>query len=56
MRENRLKRKLERGETVVGPFMITKDARFVEVAGLAGFDFVIIDCEHGPLSMETAEN
>ena len=56
MRENTLKRKLERGETVIGPFMITKDARFVEVAGLAGFDFVIIDCEHGPLSMETAEN
>jgi 4-hydroxy-2-oxoheptanedioate aldolase len=28
----------------------------VEIAGLAGFDFVIIDCEHGPLNMLEAEN
>ena len=28
----------------------------VELAGYAGFDFVVIDAEHGPLNVETAEN
>jgi 4-hydroxy-2-oxoheptanedioate aldolase len=28
----------------------------VEIMGHAGFDFVIIDLEHGPLSIESAEN
>jgi len=26
------------------------------LAGFAGFDFVIIDSEHGPISIETAQN
>jgi len=28
----------------------------MEIFGYAGFDFVILDCEHGPLSAETIEN
>ncbi|MFH1085487.1 MAG: aldolase/citrate lyase family protein, partial [Chloroflexota bacterium] len=55
MRQNELKRKLQRGETVFGPFMCYSGGTFVEIAGMAGFDFVIVDLEHGPISVETAE-
>jgi len=55
MRINELKRKLQRGETVIGPFMNTTDGRFVEIVGLAGFDFAILDMEHGPLEVQTVE-
>lgn len=56
MHENQLKRKLQRGENVVGPFMNCSYGAFIEVVGLAGFDFAIIDMEHGPLEVETAED
>ena len=56
MHVNELKRKLQRGETVIGPFMCASHASFVEVAGLAGFDFAILDMEHGPLEVETVED
>ena len=56
MRENALKRKLERGDTVYGPFTNCSYPAFIEIAGLVGFDYAIIDMEHGPLSVETAED
>ena len=56
MRENMLKRKLQRGEVVLGPFMNCSYPAFIEIVGLSGFDFAIIDMEHGPLSVETAED
>jgi 2-keto-3-deoxy-L-rhamnonate aldolase RhmA len=56
MRENKLKQKLARGETVIGPFMNCSYPSFIEIVGLAGFDFAIIDMEHGPLSVQTAED
>lgn len=56
MRQNELKRKLQRGETVLGPFMNCSYGSFIEIVGLSGFDFAIIDMEHGPLEVETAED
>jgi len=56
MRENQLKRKLASGQTVIGPFVNCADASFIEIIGLAGFDFAIVDMEHGPLSVETASD
>ncbi len=50
------KEKLARGESVYGPFMKTGDPMFAEAAGLAGFDFVILDTEHGPVSLEHQQN
>ncbi len=41
---------------VYGPFMKTADPMFVEAAGLAGFDFVILDTEHGPVEIENQQN
>ena len=56
MRENKLKRKLQAGEVVYGPFMNCSYGSFIEIVGLAGFDFAIIDMEHGPLQVQTAED
>ncbi|MHB9033423.1 MAG: aldolase, partial [Anaerolineae bacterium] len=54
MRENQLKRKLQRGEVVYGPFMNCSYGAFIEIVGMTGFDFAIIDMEHGPLEVQTA--
>jgi len=42
----RMREKLERGEVVFGTFFKFASANLVELIGLAGFDFVIIDSEH----------
>ena len=51
-----LKQRLARGEVCFGPFMKLSDPAAVEVFGIAGFDHVIIDMEHGPLSVERAQD
>lgn len=56
MRENQLKRKLKRGEVVLGPFINCAYPAFVEICGHAGFDFAIIDLEHGALHTLVAED
>ncbi|MGH2623348.1 MAG: HpcH/HpaI aldolase family protein [Sphingobacterium sp.] len=48
--------KLKRGESVLGPFSKTSDPSMVEVMGYAGFDFIIIDLEHGPNTILNAQN
>ncbi|MDR1613073.1 MAG: aldolase, partial [Planctomycetota bacterium] len=45
-----------RTEAVYGPFAKTNDPGMVEAIGHAGFDFVILDLEHGPNSVETIQN
>lgn len=47
---------LSNGDCVYGPFMKTGDPMFVEAVGLAGFDFVILDTEHGPVDIESQQN
>lgn len=41
---------------VIGPFSKTKDPAFIECMGYSGFDFVIIDLEHGPNNVENIQN
>jgi 4-hydroxy-2-oxoheptanedioate aldolase len=50
------KDKLNSGQVLYGPFMITTDPAFVESAGFAGFDFIVLDLEHGPASLEQLQN
>ncbi len=50
-----LQKALAAGQTVLGPFCKMSDPTVYELAGLAGFDFAIIDMEHGPLGFETAQ-
>lgn len=54
--DNTLKKRIEQGNILLGPFMKLPSPAVVEIMGLAGFDYVIIDCEHGPLNMVEAEN
>jgi len=56
LKKNNLKEALEEGKNVFGPFMKFTDPAAVEIMGFAGFDFVIIDAEHGPISMQSAQN
>jgi 4-hydroxy-2-oxoheptanedioate aldolase len=41
---------------VFGPFCKTSDPGMIEVMGYAGFDFVILDMEHGPNHLETIQH
>ena len=56
MSENKLKAKLNNGEVALGPFVNLNSVALIEIAAYAGFDFVILDTEHGPLDILTAEN
>jgi len=51
-----IKDKLKRGECVIGPFMKSRDPALVEIVGLSGFDFAILDMEHSALSIESVED
>jgi 4-hydroxy-2-oxoheptanedioate aldolase len=55
MQTNTLKRKLAAGQTVVGSFVYIPSSKFTEIVGLIGFDFVVIDMEHGPVDTVFAE-
>lgn len=43
-------------DCALGVFSKTSDPGFIEVLGHAGMDYVIIDLEHGPNSVQTAQN
>ena len=55
MRHNTMKEKLQKGELVTGCMLQGYLPSLVEICGLAGFDFVFLDAEHGPLSPEDCE-
>ncbi|MFI3286638.1 MAG: aldolase/citrate lyase family protein [Rikenellaceae bacterium] len=51
-----MKNKLAEGKCVLGPFVKMTDPCLLEQAALAGFDFCILDMEHGPINFESALN
>src|SRR5665648_116341 len=53
---NKFKNRLKEGKTVIGPFMKSTDPAFIEIAGHSGFDFVILDMEHGPAGFSELQN
>lgn len=55
MFENALKKRLREGKTAFGAFSVIPSPETVEILGIAGFDFVILDTEHGPASHETLQ-
>lgn len=55
MRENRMKARLLAGQPVAGVIISSADEQLVEVLGLSGFDYVMIDCEHGHMSVRECE-
>ncbi len=56
MRKNPIKAKIRSGQAVIGPIMGFNAPILAELFAYAGFDFVIFDAEHGPLSVESCEN
>ncbi len=51
--KNTLKAKIERGEKTVGTFFECGSTAVIESMGLAGLDYAVIDCEHGPFEAES---
>ncbi|XP_063946647.1 uncharacterized protein LOC108210649 [Daucus carota subsp. sativus] len=43
-----LKTRLRGGETLYGLFLLSFSPTLAEISGLAGYDFVVVDMEHGP--------
>ncbi len=52
--KNPVKQKLADGKIVYGCFVPTTSALDVEILAVAGFDFVLLDGEHGPLGPDSA--
>lgn len=52
---NPLREKLANGECVLGTFVSLPSPPFVQILAASGFDFLIVDCEHGPIGPETAQ-
>jgi 4-hydroxy-2-oxoheptanedioate aldolase len=48
-----LNRRLRNGEVLFGVIVEIPDPAIVEILGLAGFDFALIDCEHGAIDLQT---
>jgi 4-hydroxy-2-oxoheptanedioate aldolase len=54
MMKNAVKQKLARGESVLGIYVPFPSPDVVEMCGYLGFDFVVLDAEHGPMNVESA--
>ena len=55
MKKNRMKEKLRAGEPVFGVSVMIPSPQIVEMIAAAGFDWVLLDCEHGTLTLESVE-
>lgn len=53
---NRLRELIEQKSSALGTFITLADPVAVDLAGLAGFEFIVIECEHAGLSLETVGN
>jgi 2-keto-3-deoxy-L-rhamnonate aldolase RhmA len=56
MRSNTLKQKLRDGKAVFGAMITFPAPSIVEMLGYMGFDWVLIDNEHGSITVDTAED
>ena len=50
-----LKERLRRGETLLGTIVSLPSPEAVEIAGLSGYDFLLLDMEHGPITVHVLE-
>jgi 4-hydroxy-2-oxoheptanedioate aldolase len=55
MKRNVMKEKLRAGEPVFGVSVMIPSPQIVEMVAAAGFDWVLLDCEHGTLTLESVE-
>lgn len=55
MKTNIMKKKLLGGDAVFGISIMIPSPQIVEMVAQLGFEWVLIDCEHGTISLETVE-
>ena len=55
MAPNRMKRKLTSGQLAFGVSVMIPSPHVVDMAGRLGFDWVLIDCEHGSITLKSVE-
>lgn len=55
MKTNEMKARLQRGEPALGCSLMFPSPQIVEMLGYAGFHWVLLDCEHGSLSIADVE-
>ena len=51
--KNVLRDKLRQGKPVLGAFFSNVSPNVAEMMGVIGLDFIIVDCEHSPMTTET---
>jgi 4-hydroxy-2-oxoheptanedioate aldolase len=54
MRENPVKRRLDNGETLLGTWLSIGDGLGAELMACVGWDWLLIDMEHGPIPLGNA--
>lgn len=54
--KNKLKEKMANDEKALGSFHVLGSESVVEILGYAGFDYVLLDTEHGPFDVEKAQS
>ena len=55
MTPNLMKRKLLAGKPALGVSIMIPSPHIVDIVGRLGFDWVLIDCEHGSIGIESVE-
>jgi len=55
MRENTLKQRLNAGKAAFGVMCTFPSPAVVEMLGYLGFDWILLDNEHGSITVDTAE-
>jgi 2-keto-3-deoxy-L-rhamnonate aldolase RhmA len=55
MKKNLMKEKLRAGKPVYGVSVMIPSPQIVEMIAAAGFDWVLLDCEHGTMTLESVE-
>ena len=54
--KNLLREKLEKREVALGVLIEEPVVHITEILGLLGFDYLYIDCQHSPMSLESVAN
>ena len=55
LKPNLMKAKIAGGQVALGCSVMFPSPQIVEMLGYAGFDWVLIDCEHGSISLADVE-
>ena len=56
LRKNKVKEALRTGQTSIGIYVATPSPTIIELAGLAGFDWIRLDWAHAPFDLAAIEN